>query len=49
MKPNFELANRCGIRCEWEVPDEAFMILVLDESEMQGSSGVARYRPEFSE
>jgi predicted N-acetyltransferase YhbS len=37
------------IRCEWEVPDEAFMILVLDVSEMQGISGVAKYRPEFSE
>ena len=37
------------IRSEWEIPDDAFMILVLDESEMQGISGVARYRPEFSE
>ena len=45
----FELASRYGIRSEWEVPDDAFMILVLDESEMQGISGVARYRPEFSE
>jgi putative acetyltransferase len=31
-----------------EVPDEAFMILVLNEAQMQGVSGVARYRPEFS-
>jgi putative acetyltransferase len=44
----FEPASRYGIRSEWEVPDEAFMILVLDESEMQGVSGVARYRLEFS-
>jgi hypothetical protein len=31
------------------VPVDAFMILVLDESEMQGISGVAKYRPEFVE
>ena len=35
----FEPASRHGIRSEWKVPDEAFMILVL---------GVARYWPEFS-
>jgi hypothetical protein len=31
------------------VPDDAFMILILDKSEMQDISGVAIYRPEFSE
>ncbi|MDA2925403.1 N-acetyltransferase [Acidobacteria bacterium AH-259-L09] len=45
----FEPASRYGIRSEWEVPDEAFMILVLDNSVMEGISGVARYRPEFAE
>jgi putative acetyltransferase len=45
----FEPASRYGVRSEWEVPDEAFMILVLNESVVQGISGVARYRPEFVE
>lgn len=45
----FEPASRHGIRSEWEVPDEAFMILVINESKMHGISGVARYRPEFFE
>ena len=45
----FEPASRYGIRSQWEVPDEAFMILVLDKSGMGGISGVARYRPEFTE
>lgn len=45
----FEPASRYGIRSEWDVPDDAFMILVLNESEMQGIAGVARYRPEFAE
>ncbi|NIM97973.1 MAG: GNAT family N-acetyltransferase [candidate division Zixibacteria bacterium] len=45
----FEPASRYGIRSEWEAPVNAFMILVLDKSEMQGISGVAKYRPEFVE
>jgi putative acetyltransferase len=45
----FEPASRYGVRCEWEVPDEAFMILVLDPSAIRGVSGLARYRPEFAE
>ena len=45
----FEPASRYGVRSEWEVPDDAFMILVLSESVKQGISGVARYRPEFAE
>jgi putative acetyltransferase len=45
----FEPASRYGVRSEWEVPDDGFMILVLNESVMQGISGVARYRPEFAE
>ena len=45
----FEPASRYGVRSEWEVPDESFMILVLHEPVMQGISGVARYRPEFAE
>ena len=44
----FEPASRRGIRSEWEVPDEAFMILVLDDERMREVSGVARYRPEFT-
>ena len=45
----FERASRYGIRSEWQAPDEAFMILLLDESEMRNVSGVAKYRPEFAE
>lgn len=46
----FTPAARRGIRSQWEgVPDEAFMVLVLDQAAMQGISGVARYREEFNE
>jgi predicted N-acetyltransferase YhbS len=31
------------------VPDEAFMLLILNEKTMSGMHGVARYRNEFDE
>jgi predicted N-acetyltransferase YhbS len=31
------------------VPDEAFMIVVLEEKRRAGISGIARYRPEFAD
>lgn len=44
----FETAAKHGLRSQWEgVPDEAFMVLILDAAAMEGVSGVARYRPEF--
>jgi putative acetyltransferase len=45
----FEPASRFGISSEWDVPDEAFMILILDEKTMDGVSGVAKYRQEWAE
>ena len=46
----FERASLWGIRSQWDgVPDEAFMILVLQRAAMKGLSGVARYRDEFDE
>jgi putative acetyltransferase len=44
----FVPASTRGIRCEWDVPDNAFMLLVLDEAKMRGVSGLAKYRDEFS-
>lgn len=44
----FERASQYGITSQWDdVPDDAFMIRVFDESVMAGVSGVARYRDEF--
>ena len=45
----FRSARDYGIKCEWETPDEVFMLLVLDDAKMHGLSGLAKYRPEFSE
>jgi putative acetyltransferase len=44
----FTPARAMGIYCEWEVPDEVFMIVVLDQDRMRGASGLATYRQEFS-
>lgn len=43
----FQPASRFGVVCPWEVPDEAFLILLLDDARMADVKGVARYRPEF--
>ena len=45
----FEQAGQFGISSEWDVPDEAFMILRLDRRTMNGITGVARYRKEWAE
>jgi putative acetyltransferase len=44
----FVPASFHGIRCEWEAPDDVFMLLVLDQSKTKGVSGQAKYRKEFS-
>jgi len=44
----FELASHSGIRSQGEgVPDEAFMILILNENAISDIHGVARYSSEF--
>lgn len=45
----FRPARPLGVTCEWDVPDDVFMILVLDEIAMSGVTGKVEYRPEFSE
>jgi len=44
----FVPASTRGIACEWNVPDDVFMIAVLDEAKMSGVSGLTKYRDEFS-
>ncbi len=44
----FTPASPRGITCQWDVPNDVFMLLILDEAKMHGLSGLAQYRPEFS-
>ncbi len=43
----FEPADKFGFQCKWEVPKEAFQILALWESELEGRKGLIEYCPEF--
>jgi putative acetyltransferase len=47
----FTRASGYNLSSQWEgMPDEAFMVLVMDQGAMQGVSGVAAYRDdEFSQ
>ena len=46
----FARASRYGVRCQWaEVPDDAFMIIVIEEGAIPTVGGVLRYREEFDE
>lgn len=45
----FVTAMPKGIACEYDVPEEAFMILELIEGALDGRSGTVKYQPEFSE
>ena len=43
----FVPASRYGMRCEWDVPDESFMVHVLDPAATAAAAGQIGYRPEF--
>jgi putative acetyltransferase len=45
----FVPASRFGIRSEYDVPDEVFMIQELQEGALRGRSGTIRYHPSFAE
>jgi len=45
----FVPASTYGIKCEYDVPDETFMVLELRQGILSGRSGTVKYQPEFSE
>jgi putative acetyltransferase len=46
----FQRASKYGLKSQWEgIPDEAFMVMILDNSVMKGVSGIVRYRNEFDD
>ncbi len=40
-------ANRYGLLCEYEVPEDVFMALELRAGALLGIGGLVRYQPEF--
>ena len=45
----FETASRFGLVCEYDVPEEAFVVLELVNGALAQLGGLARYSPEFAE
>ena len=45
----FVLAKPKGLACEFEVPDEAWMVIELREGALTGRWGVVKFQPEFRE
>ena len=45
----FEPASRFGIRSEYDVADENFMAVELQDGALQNQAGLAKYQPEFNE
>ena len=42
-------ASRKGLRCEYPVPDEVFMVVELKPGALDNRRGLVKYRPEFAE
>jgi putative acetyltransferase len=45
----FVPASRFGIKSEYDVADEVFMVMELREGALSGCAGVVKYQPEFNE
>jgi len=45
----FVPAGRFGIKSEYDVADEVFMVMELREGALKGCAGVVKYQPEFNE
>ena len=43
----FERASRYGLRCEWDVPLDAFQVLALRPGVLDDHTGVIKYQPEW--
>jgi putative acetyltransferase len=48
-KFGFTTAKSQGIQCEFDVPDDVFMVLELKEDALAGWTGTIKYQPEFNE
>jgi putative acetyltransferase len=44
----FTPASSMGLRSEYDVPDEVFMVIELQEGALGGRRGLVKYHPEFS-
>jgi putative acetyltransferase len=45
----FSPSVRYGIRCEYDVPEDVFMVIELQPGYLQGASGIIKYHPAFND
>ena len=45
----FSPARAHGLQCEYDVPDEAFMVLELTPGALRGEGGLVKFPPEFAD
>lgn len=45
----FVPASRYGVKSEYDVRDEVFMAMELQEGSLAGFAGIIKYQPEFNE
>lgn len=43
----FSPAKPLGLHCEFDVPDDVFMVMGLSEGLLKGTEGTVKYQPEF--
>jgi putative acetyltransferase len=43
----FVIASSKGLRCEYDVPDDVFMVVELSPGALRGRNGLVKYRAEF--
>lgn len=41
-------AKPLGLECEFDVPDDVFMVVGLCEGALEGTEGIVKYQPEFN-
>jgi putative acetyltransferase len=44
----FVSAKSLGLQCEFDVPDDVFMVLALHAGALDRTHGIVRYEPEFN-
>jgi putative acetyltransferase len=44
----FMPASHFGLGCEYDVPDDVFMVLELEQDALKGKTGTIRYHPAFA-
>jgi putative acetyltransferase len=47
LRFGFTIAKEKGFRCEYQVPDEVFMVAELKPGALGGKQGLVKYLPEF--